>query len=112
MKDDKNKPPATLKGWQQIADFLGEPLSVVQRWGKRGMPIARQGRIVTAPPDALNEWLGQESGGKPVHSATAQTDLLGELKRGLLFVRGEKVTPVSAKDRKLTSLRRLMVPQG
>jgi hypothetical protein len=32
-----------------------------------------------------------------------RTDLLGELKRGLLFVRGEKVTPVSAKDRKKKS---------
>jgi hypothetical protein len=103
MKDDKNKPPTTLKGWQQIADFLGEPLSVVQRWGKTRYADHAAGSDCDYVPDALNEWLGQESGGKPVHAATAQTDLLGELKRGLLFVRGKKVTPVSAKDRKKKS---------
>jgi hypothetical protein len=26
----------TLKGWQQIAAFLGEPVAVVRRWGQRG----------------------------------------------------------------------------
>src|ERR1700736_4637957 len=36
----------TLKGWRQIASFLGEPISVVQRWARTGMPIARQGRSV------------------------------------------------------------------
>jgi hypothetical protein len=32
-------PPETLKGWQQIAAFLGEPPSVVQRWASDGMPV-------------------------------------------------------------------------
>ncbi len=78
-----------LKGWQQIADFLGEPASVVQRWASEGMPVRRQGRYVETTPDELNAWLGKESG-KPVHVATEATDLTAELKRGLSFVRHEK----------------------
>jgi hypothetical protein len=78
--------PAELKGWQQIAAFLGEPTSVVQRWAAEGMPVHRQGRFVSTTPAELNTWLGQESG-KPVHVATDATDLTAELKRGLSFVR-------------------------
>jgi hypothetical protein len=81
--------PEILKGWQQIAAFLGEPPSVVQRWASDGMPVRRQGRYVETTPDELNAWLGKESG-KPVHVATANTDLTAELKRGLSFVRREK----------------------
>ena len=40
-------------------------------------------------PKELNAWLGKESG-KPVHVATANTDLTAELKRGLSFVRADK----------------------
>jgi phage terminase Nu1 subunit (DNA packaging protein) len=75
-----------LKGWQQIATFLGEPTSVVQRWAAQGMPVRRQGRYVTTTADELNQWLGRESG-KPVHVATDSTDLTAELKRGISFVR-------------------------
>lgn len=75
-----------LKGWQQIAGFLGEPTSVVQRWAADGMPVRRQGRYVTTTADELNQWLGRESG-KPVHVATDTTDLTAELKRGISFVR-------------------------
>ena len=78
-----------LKGWQQIAEFLGEPASVVQRWASEGMPVRRQGRYVETTPDELHAWLGKESG-KPVHVATEDTDLTAELKRGLSFVRQEK----------------------
>ena len=70
--------PETLKGWQQIAAFLGEPTSVVQRWASEGMPVRRQGRYVETTPDELNAWLGKESG-KPVHVATENTDLTAEL---------------------------------
>jgi hypothetical protein len=62
-----------LKGWQQIAAFLGEPPSVVQRWASDGMPVRKQGRYVETSPDELNAWLGKESG-KPVHVATGDTD--------------------------------------
>ncbi len=62
----------TLKGWQQIATFLGEPASVVQRWASEGMPVRREGRFVTTTPEELNAWLGSESG-KPVHVTTQNT---------------------------------------
>jgi hypothetical protein len=61
------KPPKTrktesdsLKGSQQIATFLGQPLSVAQRWAKFGMPVTREGRCVYASPKELNRWLGRE----------------------------------------------------
>jgi hypothetical protein len=78
-----------LKGWQQIADFLGEPVSVVQRWAKEGMPVHRESRRVTSSPEELNAWMGKESG-KPVHVATETSDLSAELKRGLTYIRREK----------------------
>jgi hypothetical protein len=41
----KPKPKSTfLKGWQQIAAFLGLPISAAQRWAKSGMPVTREGR--------------------------------------------------------------------
>ena len=81
--------PEVLKGWQQIAAFLGEPPAVVQRWASDGMPVRKQGRYVETTPEELNAWLGKESG-KPVHVATDDTDLTAELKRGLSFVRSEQ----------------------
>jgi hypothetical protein len=78
--------PEVLKGWQQIAHFLGEPTSVVQRWAAEGMPVRREGRFVSTTPNELNAWLGRESG-KPVHVATEQSDLAAELRRGLSYVR-------------------------
>jgi hypothetical protein len=78
-----------LKGWLQIAAFLGEPQAVVQRWASDGMPVRKQGRYVETTPEELNAWLGKESG-KPVHVATDDTDLTAELKRGLSFVRSEQ----------------------
>lgn len=87
--------PNELKGWQQIAAYLGHPTAVVQRWASEGMPLRRQGRFVTTTPDQLNAWLGRESG-KPVHVATEGTDLAAELKRGLSYIRSEK----AAKDKK------------
>ena len=85
--------PEILKGWQEIAAFLGESTSVVQRWASDGMPVRRQGRYVETTPDELNAWLGKESG-RPVHVATENTDLTAELKRGLSFVRREKETSI------------------
>jgi hypothetical protein len=81
--------PQTLRGWEQIAAFLGHPAAVVQRWASEGMPLRRQGRYVETTPEELNAWLGKESG-KPVHVATETTDLAAELARGLSFVRGGK----------------------
>src|SRR5258707_9437985 len=87
--NSKQDSSTLLKGWQEIAGFLGEPVSVVQRWAAEGMPVRREGRFVSTSPEDLNEWLGQESG-KPVHVVTANTDLSAELKRGLSFIRGGK----------------------
>jgi len=81
--------PETLKGWRDIASFLGEPISVVQRWARTGMPISHHGRSVVTSPEQLNAWLGRESG-KPVHIVTPDADLTAELKRGLSSVRREK----------------------
>lgn len=88
-KSQPDTQSAILKGWQQIAAFLGHPAAVVQRWASEGMPVRRQGRYVETTPEELNAWLGRESG-KPVHVATETTDLAAELKRGLSFVRGGK----------------------
>ena len=90
------KSQSTLKGWQQIAEFLGEPQSVVQRWANQGMPVHREGRFVSTTVDEVNAWLGRESG-KPVHAATETTDLTAELKRGLSYVREEQKSSRSKK---------------
>ena len=104
MPKSTKKELETLKGWNQIATFLGEPTSVVQRWASEGMPIRREGRFVSTSPRELNAWLGKESG-KPVHVATEDTDLTAELKRGLSFVRQEKPqpAPISSPTRKANS---------
>src|SRR5205814_1103992 len=83
-------PPAILKGWEQIASFLGQPMNVAQRWGTDAMPITRQGRYVIATPEELNRWLGRESGGEPLRVASADVDLSVELKRGLAYVTDQK----------------------
>ena len=80
--------PHELKGWKEIAEFLGEPVGVVKRWASEGMPIHEQGRHITSSPEELNAWLGRESG-KPVHVTSAETDLTSELKRAVAFARGK-----------------------
>lgn len=83
------KESSPLKGWQQIATFLGLPISTAQRWAKSGMPVTHQGRRVQASPEELNHWLGCEAS-EPVEIATESTDLSAELKRGLSYVRKQK----------------------
>jgi hypothetical protein len=95
-KTEKKSQPTTLKGWQQIAGFLGEPQSVVQRWANEGMPVRKEGRFVSTTVDELNAWLGRESG-RPVHAVTDTTDLTAELKRGLSYVREEQKSSRSTK---------------
>lgn len=83
--------PETLKGWKQIAEFLGEPVSVVQRWATEGMPVSKEGRFVSTSPERLNAWLGCESG-KPVHVVAPDEDLMSELKREVAYIRQHKKT--------------------
>ena len=78
-----------LKGWQQIATFLGLPISAAQRWAKSGMPITHIGRRVRSSPEELNRWLGREAS-EPVEIAIESTDLSTELKRGLSYIRKQK----------------------
>jgi hypothetical protein len=80
-----------LKGWGQIAEFLGQTASVAQRWQKAGMPVTREGRSVIASPEELTTWVGTERGQKePIHIASEAEDLLGDLEQGLAFVRRQK----------------------
>ncbi len=76
-----------LKGWNQIAAFLGQPVAVAQRWARDGMPVRREGRYMVASSEELNRWLSVESGVSSVRVATESTDLMTELKRGLSAMR-------------------------
>jgi hypothetical protein len=87
MPKKKTEQPGVLKGWKNIAEFLGQPVSVAQRWAKSGMPAVHEGRSITASPEELNRWLGRESAGEPVKIATEETDLAADLKRGLAYVK-------------------------
>jgi hypothetical protein len=93
----KAKQQKSLDGWQEIASFLGQPISVAQRWAKSGMPVTHAGRGVQASREELTGWLGRESAGEPVQIATETADLTSELKRGLSFVR--KHSPARRKKR-------------
>jgi hypothetical protein len=87
---DRSAQTSVLKGWKQIAEFLGQPVAVPQRWAGEGMPVTR-GRYVETSPDQLSRWLGRESGTKePVHIATDDADLSADLKRGLAELRRHK----------------------
>ena len=46
--------PETLKGWKQISEFFGEPVSVVKRWAAEGMPLHREGQFVATSSSELN----------------------------------------------------------
>lgn len=87
MQSCKENGTDLLKGWQQIAGFLGQPASVAERWAQEGMPVERKGRFVYASREKLSQWLGRESAGEPVHISSESTDLSSELKRGLSFAR-------------------------
>jgi hypothetical protein len=51
-----------LKGWNEIAEFLGGTVSVAQRWQRSGMPFTCEGRSVYASPEELTVWVGTEHG--------------------------------------------------
>jgi len=86
----KNKTDSkVLKGWQQIASFLGLPISTAHRWAKSGMPVFHNGRRVQASAEELNGWLGHDVS-EPVQIASEGTGLSAELKRGLSYVRKQR----------------------
>ncbi len=84
----KQEHAGLLKGWKQIAEFLGQPVATAQRWAKTGMPAHREGRFMVATPEELSAWLGREAGaGQPVHIATDNADLSADLRRALAAAR-------------------------
>lgn len=82
--------PKLLKGWAQIAAFLGQPIAVAQRWAKSGMPVARQGRYMTASEDDLNHWLARESGVPATRIASGNGDLAADLRQALSDARRKR----------------------
>lgn len=77
-----------LKGWNEIASFLGQPVGVAQRWARSGMPVTREGRFMCASREELSRYLGREAGlNVPVHIATENMDLSADLKRALAHAR-------------------------
>jgi len=97
VKATETKPnaPDELKGWHEIASFLGQPVSIAQRWADSGMPVEKRGRYVYSSRARLNAWLGREAAGEPVQIATGERDLTSELERGMAFVRNQKRPPHS-----------------
>ena len=80
-----------LKGWNEIAGFLGQPVAVAQRWARSGMPVTREGRFMSASREELSGYLGREAGQDvPVHIATENMDLSANPKRALAYARGGK----------------------
>lgn len=80
-----------LKGWGEIAEFLGQTPSVAQRWQNEGMPVSHEGRFVQASPEDLTAWVGTERGQKePIRIASEGEDLVADLKQGLSFVRQQQ----------------------
>jgi hypothetical protein len=80
-----------LKGWTEIASFLGQPVAVAQRWARSGMPVTREGRFMYASREELSGYLGREAGlDVPVHIATENMDLSADLKRALAHARAGK----------------------
>jgi hypothetical protein len=95
-KSAKKSRPATkakvqnerLKGWNEIASFLGQPITVAQRWARSGMPVTRKGRFMYASREELSQYLGREADlDVPVHIATENADLSADLKRALALAR-------------------------
>ena len=83
MATRKKQPPVELKGWKEIADFLGQPVALAKRWSRtEQLPIVKKGRYVTTTEDALNRWLGE---GKRI--ASSNDDLTECLKAGLKSAR-------------------------
>jgi hypothetical protein len=80
-----------LKGWNEIARFLGQPVAVAQRWARSGMPVTREGRFMYASREELSRYLGREAGlDVPVHIATENMDLSADLKRAVAHARAGK----------------------
>jgi hypothetical protein len=65
-----------LKGWNEIARFLGQPVAVAQRWARSGMPVTREGRFMYASREELSRYLGREAGLDVPHREARELRLL------------------------------------
>jgi hypothetical protein len=89
----KEKKTTELQGWDEIAEFLGLPVTTAKRWQRSGMPVHRGGRYVYAVPDELNRWVSSEtSSGSRVHIASENEDLAADLKQALSDARRKQKT--------------------
>jgi phage terminase Nu1 subunit (DNA packaging protein) len=87
----KEKAAGTLKGWAEIARFLGLTPASAQRWAKEGMPVKKVGRFTVADPAELQAWLGRESHMKaPAHVMTEDADIAAALKESISVAKGKK----------------------
>jgi hypothetical protein len=83
--------PAKLKGWKEIAKFLGTSPASAQTCAEKGMPIQREGRFTVADPATVQAWLGQQTHmPKPAHILTNETDLAAALKESLAVTKRKK----------------------
>ena len=70
------KDPDSLKGWQQIAAFLGKPVSVAQRWVDSGMPVEKRGRYVYSSREELSAgWVVNMPGSRSRSRLTMSTSV-------------------------------------
>jgi phage terminase Nu1 subunit (DNA packaging protein) len=84
-------PDESLKGWKEISAFLEQPVSVVQRWAREGMPVKREGRWIYADRKQLRSWLGFQPGSKrEAQIASNVSDLGSELQRSLSSLKTRK----------------------
>ena len=91
LKVKPNSKSRVLKGWGEIAEFLRQSVPVAQRWQNEGIPVTREGRFVYASSEDLTAWVGTERGQKEsIHIASEGEELLGELKPGFSYVRGQR----------------------
>jgi hypothetical protein len=74
-----------------VGIFLRQSVPVAQRWQNEGIPVTREGRFAYASSEDLTAWVGTERGQKEsIHTASEGEELLGELKPGLSYVRGQR----------------------
>jgi phage terminase Nu1 subunit (DNA packaging protein) len=93
MARSKAKPleKAELKGWAEIAQYLGLPVATAQRWASSGMPVKRSGRNVVSSTEELTKWLGSQSSKKAdLHLTTGESDLSTFLKESLVSARASR----------------------
>jgi hypothetical protein len=92
-KKQAHKPSrdGVLKGWKEIAAYLGIPVATAHRWSEEGMPVRREGRFTVADREAISAWLGRESHmPKPAHVMTNDADMAAALKDSIAAARKKK----------------------